>query len=198
SRQADLSSKKRRKTSVREPMECKIKIRVIRIERYTLDDSNKVIRPQVIRQLMINDARKAYRPPAIVVAVKDVASEQGLEELNPYVGRREITNIQASVRSSELTRLIGDRNLEKLREMDYQVDRFDTGKSYQGFCFVDHWQLINSESVDGSHSSIPLTRLTDMIDDYSLSTCETAMVLGTIGLKIIRRLQPKWEPRYSM
>ncbi|KAF9998378.1 hypothetical protein BGZ80_006797 [Entomortierella chlamydospora] len=238
SRQAGISSKKRRLTSVRAPMECKIKIRVVHtdadqmtcIERYdetpdhchTLEDSDKVKRPQAVRQMMINEARKAYRPPAIVVAVKDLAAGQGLEEVNPHISRKEVSNIQATVRSSELTRLIGNADLEhdihdalqKLRDMNYQVIRFDTDGDYEGFCFAGTWQLGKLGEcgwltlMDSTHKTnrYDWRLFTLYVRDSYGTWCIGAHFffsgedesVVTKGLRTIRQLQPKWEPRYIL
>ncbi|KAF9430051.1 hypothetical protein BGZ76_000992 [Entomortierella beljakovae] len=107
---------------------------------HSLEDCDSVKRPKAVTRIIQVEAAKAYKPPAIVDAVKELIVDQGFEELAPHLRRKEVANIQASVRTSQLNSMIGDENLEKdfqdaitrLTKEDYFVESFNTKNSYRG------------------------------------------------------------------
>lgn len=232
------SNIKRRLTYVRESQDCQTKIKITHfanqttlIERvrgtpdhsHPLQDSDRLKRPKVIRDMIQQEASKAYKPPAIVDAIKDLTTDQGLEELNPHIRRKEVANIQATVRTSQLKSMIGDENLGEnikhavkfLKDLGYVVEGFSPeGSPYQGFFFATKWQL-EKLAESGWLTLMDSTFNTNRFDwrlftlyvrDKYNSWCigahflvsgEEQVVVGR-ALKIIRRYTPKWQPRYFL
>ncbi|KAF9342142.1 hypothetical protein BGX26_008249, partial [Mortierella sp. AD094] len=70
-----------------------------------------VKRSGYIKKLVAGEARKAYHPPAIAVAVKEMAADQGFEDINPHLRRQEVANIQATCRKSQMVKMVGPGDL---------------------------------------------------------------------------------------
>ncbi|RHZ88905.1 hypothetical protein Glove_20g12 [Diversispora epigaea] len=170
-RKEGVPSNKRRKTKIRPPNLCFAKIKVtrffqegkVKIERFpdlpnhmhSLEESDKVKRPQIIRNLVVQEAIKNYRPPAILNAVKEYASEKmdlgtSVKELR----LKEVTNIKYKVRGALDAHLIGNINKEQdiwesiffLEQHKYYVERFFIShKSTNGFVFIHPNQILNLE-----------------------------------------------------
>jgi len=147
-RMEGVPDEKRRKTKIREPGQCFAKIKItylgsqmVRIERYqdspdhthTIEESDMLKRSEAIKNMAIGEASKQYRPPAIVTAIKELASNQfgegsGVE----YLRRDEVANIQHKIRGPIMGHLVGDDDMEKdihqaikyLEEQEYQVEQF--------------------------------------------------------------------------
>ncbi|KAF8950179.1 hypothetical protein BGZ46_004691 [Entomortierella lignicola] len=243
-RKDDVPAKRRRVTSTRKPLDCKIKIRIThnsnsettRIDRckdtpdhcHELDINDRVKLPLVVKKLIANEASKAYKPPAIVTAIEEMVAEQGLEDLNKYISRTNMANIQATLRASQLAILIEMQDLEediqkaidKLLEKDYKIERFAIyegpaqDKAYEGFCFTDEWQL-ERLGQSGWLTLIGSTHNTNrhgwrlfalyIRDNYGAWCIGAHFFVSaedqrtvTKALKIIRRFQPRWEPRYML
>ncbi|EXX77321.1 hypothetical protein RirG_010920 [Rhizophagus irregularis DAOM 197198w] len=114
-RKEEISQEKRRVTKIRSANLCFAKIKVYRyaseqkvlIERFkdspdhshTLEESEKLKRSQTVQNLVMQEAIKNYRPPEIVNAVKEYATEKlDLGESVKELRRKEVTNIKYKVR----------------------------------------------------------------------------------------------------
>ncbi|CAB4431785.1 unnamed protein product [Rhizophagus irregularis] len=171
SRKEGISLEKYQKMKTRPPELCFAKIKVsqfiseqkVRVERYNnspdythlLDKSEKLKRSQVVRTLVEQEALKNYRPPAIVSAVKEFATEKlGLNESVKELRRKEVTNIKSKVRESFDTHLIGNLNRELdiqetiifLKKQGYLVERYEViHKPTSGFVLIYPNQINNLE-----------------------------------------------------
>ncbi|RHZ58975.1 hypothetical protein Glove_366g25 [Diversispora epigaea] len=239
-RKEGVPSNKCRKTKIRPPNLCFVKIKVtrffqegkVKIERFpdssnhmhSLEESDKVKRPQIIRNLVVQEAIKNYRPPAILNAVKEYASEKmdlgtSVKELQ----LKEVTNIKYKVRGALDAHLIGNINKEQdireliffLEQHKYYIERFFIShKSTNGFVFIHPNQIPNLEKF-GWLSLIDSTHKTNRYD-YRLFTLYIRNGYGcwdvgahffvsnedsdTISeaLKIVRRFVRNWKPRYFL
>lgn len=81
-----------------------LKVRVERCENspdheHLLEESDKLKRSQAVISLVEQEAQKNYRPPAILSAVKEIATEKlGLGESAKELRRKEFTNIKFKIR----------------------------------------------------------------------------------------------------
>ena len=124
-RKEGISYAKRRITKIRPAKLCFAKIKVqryasekkVRVERFkdspdhshSLEESEKLKRSKVVRDLVIQEASKNYRPPEIVSAIKKYATEK--LDLGGSVKKlrwMEVTNIKYKVRGSLDVHLIGN------------------------------------------------------------------------------------------
>ena len=184
-RKEGIPSEKRRKTKVQPADLCFAKIKVsrfvtkqkVQVERFnnfpdhlhTLEDSEKLKRSEIVRVLVEQEALKNYRPPAIVSAVKEYASENldlgaSIKELR----RIEVTNIKYKVRGSLDAHLISDpqkatdiqASMSFLQKQGYQVERYKVShQSSNGIVFVHPNQLGKLERygwltlIDSTHKT---------------------------------------------
>ena len=127
SRKEGVPSEKRRKTSVRPAGRCSAKIRVsrldagkrVKIERYnespdhdhSLEDCDKLKLPKAIKDLIAEEARKRYAPPAIVNTVLEIAENNGLGKIAQNLSRIDVANVPLRCRGSEDAHLIGEDDL---------------------------------------------------------------------------------------
>uniref|UniRef100_U9T134 FAR1 domain-containing protein n=1 Tax=Rhizophagus irregularis (strain DAOM 181602 / DAOM 197198 / MUCL 43194) TaxID=747089 RepID=U9T134_RHIID len=117
-RKEEISQEKRRVTKIRSANLCFAKIKVYRyaseqkvlIERFkdspdhshTLEESEKLKRSQTVQNLVMQEAIKNYRPPEIVNAVKEYATEKlDLGESVKELRRKEVTNIKYKLKNLE-------------------------------------------------------------------------------------------------
>src|ERR1043165_6694127 len=124
-RKEGVPYEKRRVTKIRPSNMCYSKIKVqryafekkVRIERFkdspdhshSLEESEKLKRSNAVRDLIIQEASKNYRPPEILSAVKEYATDNlDLGESVKELRQMEVTNIKYKVRESLDTHLIGN------------------------------------------------------------------------------------------
>ncbi|GES99088.1 hypothetical protein GLOIN_2v1777773 [Rhizophagus clarus] len=239
-RKEGIPLEKRQKMKTRPPELCFAKIKVsqfiseqkVRVERYndlpdhtySLDESEKLKRSQVVRTLVEQEALKNYRPPAIVSAVKEFATEKlGLNESVKELRRKEVTNIKSKVRGSLDTHLIGNPNRELdiqetiifLKKQGYLVERYEViHKPTSGFVFIHPNQINNLEQY-GWLTLIDSTHKTNRYD-FRLFTLHIRNTYGcwdvgahffvsnkdcdtvSKALKIIRKFGNRWKPRYFL
>ncbi|RHZ85353.1 hypothetical protein Glove_66g168 [Diversispora epigaea] len=239
-RKEGIPSNKRRKTKIRPSHLCFVKIKVqrfvaerkVHVERFenspdhthSLDESDKVKRPQVIRNLVEQEAIKNYRPPAILNAVKEYAAET--MDLNSSVKElrlKEVTNIKYKVRGTLDAHLIGSPGREKniqeliffLEQKKYRVERYMISNKFtHGFVFIHQKQIENLEKY-GWLTLIDSTHKTNRYD-YRLFTLyiRNGYSCWDVGahffvsnedsdtiaeaLKIIQKFAPHWKPRYFL
>ena len=116
-----------------------------------IQDIDRIKRPQAIRDLVEQEAKKNYPPPAIVNAVKEYGTDSlSLGSTVQELKRKEVTNIKHKVRGAMETNLIGSDNIETdtfeakshLEDQGYQVNHFNVSShSTQGLVFVHSAQL---------------------------------------------------------
>ncbi|RHZ85584.1 hypothetical protein Glove_64g118 [Diversispora epigaea] len=184
-RKEGISSNKRRKTKICPSYLCFAKIKVTRFitegkvhvehfqnspnHTYSLEESDKIKRPQIIRNLVEQEALKNYRPPAILNAVKEYAAERmDLDACVKELRRKEVTNIKYKVRGALDAHLIGNPNRELdiqesiffLKNQKYLVERYMIShKSTHGFVFMHPNQIKNLEKygwltlIDSTHKT---------------------------------------------
>ncbi|RHZ73635.1 hypothetical protein Glove_230g147 [Diversispora epigaea] len=155
----DLISKKKQ-MAILQRFVAEEKVHVKRFENsldhtHSLDKSDKVKRPQVIRNLVEQEAIKNYRPPAILNAVKEYTAET--MDLNSSVKElklKEVTNIKYKVRRTLDAHLIGspgrEKNIQKsiffLEQKKYQVEHYMISNKFtHGFVFIYQKQIENLE-----------------------------------------------------
>ncbi|RHZ57425.1 hypothetical protein Glove_388g20 [Diversispora epigaea] len=239
-RKEGIPSNKRRKTKIRPSYLCFAKIKVTRfitegkvhVERFqnspnhthSLEESDKIKRPQIIRNLVEQEALKNYRPPAILNAVKEYAAERmDLDACVKELRRKEVTNIKYKVRGALDAHLIGNPNRELdiqesiffLENQKYLVERYMIShKSTHDFVFMHPNQIKNLEKY-GWLTLIDSTHKTNRYD-YRLFTLYIRNEFGcwdvgahffvsnedsdTVAeaLKTIRRFAVHWKPRYFL
>ncbi|RHZ57021.1 hypothetical protein Glove_395g66 [Diversispora epigaea] len=160
-RKEGIPSNKWRKTKIRLSNLCFAKIKVsrfvmekkVRVERFKdspnhthpLEDSDRLKCPQVIRNLVEQEAIKNYRPPAILSAVKEYVTEKmDLSASVKELRTKEVVNIKYKIRGSLDTYLIGDPE----RELDIR-----------DFAFINQIQIENLEKygwltlIDSTHKT---------------------------------------------
>jgi hypothetical protein len=143
---------KRRITSKRIPIDCPASIRVLhttdkrtKVESYKdaphhchpLDDIDLIKLPKATQHIVALEAKKPYKPPSIVTAVKEIAQEQGIGEVMSHVTRTQVANIQRTLRHSENAYLAGASQLETdisdaicfLESKGYRYSRFSAERS---------------------------------------------------------------------
>jgi hypothetical protein len=184
-RQEGISIDRRRQTSARPSDLCNAKIKitwlmsseVVQIERYKdspdhthpIQDIDRIKRPQVVRDLVEQEARKNYPSPAIVSAVKEYGTDNlSLGSSVQELKRKEVTNIKHKVRGAMETNLVGSDNIESdifeakshLENQGYQVNHFHVSShSTQGLVFVHPAQLTKLRNhgwltlVDSTHKT---------------------------------------------
>ncbi|PKC69121.1 hypothetical protein RhiirA1_456382 [Rhizophagus irregularis] len=193
-RKEGIPNEKCRVTKIRPADLCSAKIKVqryfseqkVRIERFKdspdhlhpIEDSKKLKRSEVVRELVMQEAVKNYRPPEIVSAVKEIATETlDLGECVKELRRKEVTNIKYKVRGPLDTHLVGDpkRKLDIreaisfLKNRGYLVERYEIPDlSTYGFIFMHPNHLKNLEQ-HGWLSLIDSTHKTNRYD-YRLFT----------------------------
>lgn len=152
-RQEGIPLEKRRVTSIREPVLCSASIKVTqtvahqtKVERHhdapdhchSIEDVDVHKLPTAARELVAAEAKKPYKPPAIVVAVKEIGQEQGLGEIMNHVTRDHVANMQRTLRASENAYFAGSSELETdiseaMRTLDskgYVYRRFSAERSH--------------------------------------------------------------------
>ena len=128
SRVEGVPLQKRRVTTTRPPVECDIVIRVTEMKQtmitlvehykgasthsHSIEDVDLVKLPSAIVNLVSQEAKKPYKPPSIVVAVTELARDQGLGEVVDKLTRDKVANVQRSLRSSENALLAGADDLQ--------------------------------------------------------------------------------------
>ncbi|RHZ78348.1 hypothetical protein Glove_165g82 [Diversispora epigaea] len=237
-RKEDIPSTKRRKTKVRTANLCFAKIKIlrfdaeqkVRIERFqdspdhahSIEESDKLKRPQAVRVLVEKEAVKNYPVPAIVDAVKEYATENmdlgtSIKELK----WREVANIKYKIRGSQNTYLNGSSKLSSdiqdaisfLKKEGYQVELYTT-QSTRGFVFARLKQLEKLQKygwltlIDSIHKTnrYDWRLFTLYIRDgygcwdigghFFVSNEDSNTVVE--ALMIIRRFCSSWKPRYFL
>ncbi|GBB95980.1 hypothetical protein RclHR1_02660001, partial [Rhizophagus clarus] len=129
-RKEEISQEKCCVTKIRPANLCFAKIKIYRyafeqkvlIERFkdspdhshTLEESEKLKRSQTVQNLVMQEAIKNYRPPEIVNAVKEYATEKlDLGESVKELRQKEVTNIKYKVRGALNAHLVGNSDLNK-------------------------------------------------------------------------------------
>lgn len=237
-RKVDVPDNKRRKTGILAG-HCLAKIRVtrldaikrVKIERYNGSpdhdhpiqtcDERKL--PNVIKNLVVEEARKRYAPSAIVDAVRELAANNGLSEVAHHLQRIDVANIQLKYRGAQNAHLIGEDDLGKdmdctlkfLTSKGYRVEQFSVARrSSQGFCFANPHQLEKLARhgwltlIDSTHNTNKhLWRLFTLYIRDSYGCWDVGshfFVSGEDGdtvaeaLRTIRRFASRWEPRYML
>ncbi|CAB4399408.1 unnamed protein product [Rhizophagus irregularis] len=168
-RKEGVSSKKRRITKIRPANMCSAKIKV---QRYISE-----------QKVLIQEAVKNYRPPEIVSAVKEYATDKlDLGESVKELRRKEVTNIKYKIHGSLDAHLIDHiKNLEQhgwltLIDSTHKTNKYDCRlftlyiRNYYGCWDVGAHFFVSNENSD--------------------TVAE--------GLKIIRRFARRWNPRYFL
>ncbi|RHZ82220.1 hypothetical protein Glove_110g102 [Diversispora epigaea] len=239
-RKEGIPSNKRRKIKIRPSHLCFAKIKVQKFvaegkvcvecfenlpdHTHFLEESDKVKRPQAIRNLVEQEAIKNYRPPAILNAVKEYAAEtMDLKSSVKELRLKEVTNIKYKVRGTLDVHLIGSSEREKniqesiffLEQQKYQVESYMISNKFtHGFVFIHQKQIENLEKY-GWLTLIDSTHKTNQYD-YRLFTLyiRNRYSCWDVGahffvsnedsdtiaeaLKIIRQFAPHWKPRYFL
>ncbi|CAB4475264.1 unnamed protein product [Rhizophagus irregularis] len=239
-RKEGIPNEKCRVTKIRPADLCSAKIKVqryfseqkVRIERFKdspdhshpIEDSKKLKCSEVVHELVMQEAVKNYRPPEIVSAVKEIATETlDLGECVKELRRKEVTNIKYKVRGPLDTHLVGDpkRKLDIreaisfLKNRGYLVERYEIPDlSTYGFIFMHPNHLKNLEQ-HGWLSLIDSTHKTNKYDcclftlyirnsygcwdvgAHFFVSKEDSETVAT-GLKAIRRFAHRWNPRYFL
>lgn len=239
-RKEGIPHEKRRITKIRPANLCFAKIKVqhytseqkVKIERFkdspdhshTIEESEMLKRSQIVRELVVQEAIKNYRPPEIVSAVKEYATEKlDLGESVKELRRKEVTNIKYKVRGSLDAHLIGNSNrrldiqdsVSFLEEQDYLVEYYEVPHlSTYGVVFLHPDQLKNLEQhgwltlIDSTHKTnrYDCRLFTLYIRNYYgcwdvgahfFVSSENSDTIAE-GLKIIRRFAHRWSPRYFL
>jgi hypothetical protein len=239
-RKEGIPNEKRRVMKIRPADLCSAKIKVqryfseqkVRIERFkdspdhshSIEDSEKLKLSKVVRELVMQEAVKNYRPPEIVSAVKEIATEKlDLGECVKELRRKEVTNIKYKIRGPLDTHLVGDPKRELdireaisfLENRGYMVERYEIPDlSTYGFVFMHPNHLKNLER-HGWLSLIDSTHKTNRYDcrlftlyirnsygcwdvgaHFFVSNEDSETVAK--GLKAIRRFAHRWNPRYFL
>ncbi|CAG8689664.1 14436_t:CDS:2, partial [Racocetra fulgida] len=127
-RKDGISANKRRNTSIRIEGICEAKIKIthiiatqtVRIEYFKntphhshlIEDSDLIKTPEVIWQIVAQEASKPYAPISIVMTVKELAQKSNLGALAQYLTRKDVANIQQKQRKQQNTCSSGDNNFE--------------------------------------------------------------------------------------
>ncbi|RUS31087.1 hypothetical protein BC938DRAFT_478487 [Jimgerdemannia flammicorona] len=121
-RKEGVPPEKTRKRRIRDQGQCFAKIRttlnaetgIVRVERFasttpehthSLDESDRVKRPKILRDLVAEEAAKAMpgKPPAILETVQEIASRRfGAHVGEQYLQRKEVANIRLKVRGLDV------------------------------------------------------------------------------------------------
>ncbi|POG68934.1 hypothetical protein GLOIN_2v1777773 [Rhizophagus irregularis DAOM 181602=DAOM 197198] len=136
---------------------------------HPIEDSEKLKRSEVVRELVLQEAVKNYRPPEIFSAVKEIATETlDLGECVKELRLKEVTNIKYKVRGPLDTHLVGDPKRELdireaisfLKNRGYLVERYEIPDlSTYGFVFMHPNHLKNLEQhswlslIDSTHKT---------------------------------------------
>jgi hypothetical protein len=184
-RKEGISQEKRRITKIRPANLCFAKIKIyhyaseqkVLVERFkdspdhshTLEESEKLKRSQTVQNLVMQEAIKNYRPPEIVSAVKEYATEKlDLGESVKELRRKEVTNIKYKVRGALDAHLVGNSDLRLdiqdsiffLKNQEYLVEYYEISHlSTHGFVFMHPKQLKNLEQhgwltlIDSTHKT---------------------------------------------
>ncbi|CAB4421298.1 unnamed protein product [Rhizophagus irregularis] len=165
---------------------------------HTLEESEKLKRSQTVQNLVMQEAIKNYRPPEIVNAVKEYATEKlDLGESVKELRQKKVTNIKYKVRGALDAHLVGNSDLKLdiqdsiffLKNQEYLVEYYEISYlSTYGFVFMHPKQLKNLEQ-HGWLTLIDSTHKTNSKED-SVTIAE--------GLKIVRRFARHWSPRYFL
>lgn len=239
-RQEGISIDRRRQTSARPSDLCNAKIKitwlmsseVVQIERYKdspdhthpIQDIDRIKRPQVVRDLVEQEARKNYPSPAIVSAVKEYGTDNlSLGSTVRELKRKEVTNIKHKVRGAMETNLVGSDNIESdifeakshLENQGYQVNHFHVSShSTQGLAFAHPAQLTKLRNhgwltlVDSTHKTNKYDwRLFTLYvrDSYGCWDVGAHFFVSredgdTVAeaIKIVRSNCQHWTPRYVL
>ncbi len=161
-RKEGVPYKKRRITKIWPANICYAKIKVqryvsekkVRIERFkdspdhshSLEESEKLKRSNVVRDLVIQEVSKNYRPPEILSAIKEYATENlDLGKSVKELRRKEVVNIKYKIRGSLDVHLIGNPKRESdirdaisfLNEQGYLVEFYEISYlSIYSFVFI--------------------------------------------------------------
>ena len=129
-RKEDVEPGKRRKTNIRDSHLCSAKIRVTRISTsqtvriepfgpepalhtHTINENDMQKKSQALRDLVVVEAVKSYRPPNIVAAVREFASSKlGEGSGAEFLRTKDVANIQHAVREPINAHLVGSEYLE--------------------------------------------------------------------------------------
>ncbi|CAB5217379.1 unnamed protein product [Rhizophagus irregularis] len=239
-RKEGVSSKKRRITKIRPANMCSAKIKVqryiseqkVRIERFqdspdhshALEESKRLKRSQIVRDLVIQEAVKNYKPPEIVSVVKEYATDKlDLGESVKELRRKEVTNIKYKIHGSLDAHLIGNPKRELdireaisfLEKEEYLVNYYEIPHlSTYGFVFIHPDHIKNLEQhrwltlIDSTHKTnkYDCRLFTLYIRNYYgcwdvgahfFVSNENSDTVAE-GLKIIRRFARRWNPRYFL
>jgi MULE transposase domain len=239
-RKEDVSHEKRHVTKVRPANLCSAKIKIkwlvsekkVQIERFgespnhshPIEDSEKLKRSQVVRDLVIQEAIKNYRPPEIVSAVKEYATEElNLGKSVKELSRKEVTNIKYKVHGSIDIHLIGNPKQNQdikeaisfLKNKEYLVNYYEIShQSTYGLVFIHPNQLRNLEQygwltlIDSTHKTnrYDCRLFTLYIRNYygcwdvgaHFFISNEDSITVTEGLKIVRLFANHWNPRYFL
>ena len=239
-RKEGVPYEKRRVTKIRPSNMCYAKIKVqryafekkVRIERFkdspdhshSLEESEKLKRSNAVRDLIIQEALKNYRPPEILSAVKEYATDNlDLGESVKELRRMEVTNIKYKVRGSLDAHLIGNPKrgsdirdaISFLKEQGYLVEFYEVSHlSTYGFVFIHPNQLKNLEQhgwltlIDSTHKTNKYDcRLFtlyirnsygcwDVGAHFFVSNEDSDTIMQS--LKIVRQFAHHWSPRYFL
>ncbi|RHZ71904.1 hypothetical protein Glove_249g14 [Diversispora epigaea] len=183
-RKEGIPSDKRQKTKIRLSHLCFTKIKVlhffkegkVRVERFqdspnhthSLEESDKVKRPQIIRKFVEQEAVKNYRPSAILNTVKEYVAEKiDLSTSVKEFRLKEVTNITHKVRRALNAPLINSTH--KTNRYDYRLFTLYICNEYGCWDVGTHFFVSNEDL--------------DTISEV---------------LKIVQRFAVRWKPRYFL
>ncbi|PKY62263.1 hypothetical protein RhiirA4_432418 [Rhizophagus irregularis] len=172
----------------------------------------------------MQEAIKNYRPPEIVNAVKEYATEKlDLGESVKELRQKKVTNIKYKVRGALDAHLVGNSDLKLdiqdsiffLKNQEYLVEYYEISHlSTYGFVFMHPKQLKNLEQhgwltlIDSTHKTnrYDCRLFTLYIRDYygcwnvgaHFFVSKEDSVTIAEGLKIVRRFARHWSPRYFL
>ena len=180
-------------------------------------------RPTAVKQIVAAEAVKPYPPPQIATVVKELGKGSGLAGPAEYLTTKKVANMQLKLRGPQQKHLHADGSLEHdiqnsisfLSEKGFMCTRFSAKKSsYQEFSFAqaNHlenlsrfgWLTLMDSTFNTNQWRWQLFTLY-IRDSYGcwdvgghfFVAGEDSKAVGN-GLKAIRQLVPKWQPRYML
>ncbi|KAG0340077.1 hypothetical protein BG004_006554, partial [Podila humilis] len=147
---------------------------------HSLEEVDKMKRPDIIKDMIAKEANKPYRPPAIVATIKELSSNGDLKDLASHLHRQEVDNIQRKHRISQGTYLVGASTLGEdmqdaiqfLQSKGYLCQSFtairtpsktqqssESNAQTEGLFFADHFQLLKLQQhgwlalIDSTHNT---------------------------------------------
>ncbi|CAB5190677.1 unnamed protein product [Rhizophagus irregularis] len=165
---------------------------------HPIEDSEKLKRSEVVRELVMQEAVKNYRPPEIISAVKEIATKTlNLGECVKELRRKEVTNIKYKVRGPLDTHLVGDPKKElDIREAISFLKNRDTWLNVMKFLT---YSIHKTNRYDCRLFTLYIHNSYGCWDvgAHFFVSKEDSETVAT-GLKAIRRFAHCWNPRYFL